>query len=160
MAGSVKIHHLSTSFQGSYFFRWVEKGSDDVDIRKFSISQPDGETREVFQLHTEDWPDLGVPDGTRWEIDSQFRFEEKNQAARRPHDESPESAAIVRCPLSIIFSFPEEKKKIAFYLEEKKKTTPFSPDPILVHCSAGVGRTGKKYHQKNVEHNVDTENTK
>lgn len=84
VAGEVRIHHLSTSFQGSYFFR------------KFSISQPGCETREVFQIHTEDWPDLGVPDGTRLLVDLVTRAQSLQQ----------------------------------------------SSDPILVHCSAGVGRTG------------------
>jgi len=84
VAGGITIHHLSTSFQGSYFFR------------KFSISIPGDESREVVQLHTEDWPDLGVPDGPRVLVDLMMKTQSLQQ----------------------------------------------SSDPILVHCSAGVGRTG------------------
>ena len=53
LGGGIRVEHLSSSFQGSYF------------IRRFCIQLQDGSQREVVQLHTEMWPDLTAPDEPR-----------------------------------------------------------------------------------------------
>ena len=53
LGGGIRVEHLSSSFQGSYF------------LRRFCIQMQDGSQREVFQLHTEMWPDLTAPEEPR-----------------------------------------------------------------------------------------------
>ena len=53
LGGGIRVEHLSSSYQGSYF------------IRRFCIQLQDGSQREVVQLHTEMWPDLTAPDEPR-----------------------------------------------------------------------------------------------
>ena len=52
IGGGFKVEHVTTS-EGNYI------------LRKFSISSPDGEAREVIQLQTKEWPDLGAPEGPK-----------------------------------------------------------------------------------------------
>ena len=52
VGGGFKVEHVTTS-EGNYI------------LRKFSISSPDGEAREVIQLQTKEWPDLGAPEGPK-----------------------------------------------------------------------------------------------
>ena len=53
LGGGIRVEHLSSSFQGSYF------------LRRFCIQMQDGTQREVVQLHTEMWPDLTAPEEPR-----------------------------------------------------------------------------------------------
>ena len=53
LGGGIRVEHLSSSFQGTYF------------LRRFCIQMQDGTQREVVQLHTEMWPDLTAPEEPR-----------------------------------------------------------------------------------------------
>ena len=53
LGGGIRVEHLSSSFQGSYF------------LRRFCVQMQDGTQREVVQLHTEMWPDLTAPEEPR-----------------------------------------------------------------------------------------------
>ena len=53
LGGGIRVEHLSSSFQGSYF------------LRRFCIQMQDGTQREVVQLHSEMWPDLTAPEEPR-----------------------------------------------------------------------------------------------
>ena len=52
IGGGFKVEHVTT-LDGTFF------------LRKFSISSPDGKSREVVQLQIKDWPDLGEPEGPK-----------------------------------------------------------------------------------------------
>jgi len=86
--GKFQVKHLKTVFV---------PGESIIIVRKFVLTNKDNESRNVVQLHYNDWPDQGVPDSTR-------------------------------AMTELIKELDIHKKGLN--------------DPITVHCSAGIGRTG------------------
>ena len=65
IGGGCKVEHVSTSYQGTYFLRQADvksMGRLSGILRKFTVWLAGGGSREVTQLHTENWPDLEVPE--------------------------------------------------------------------------------------------------
>ena len=63
LGGGCRVEHVVTTYQGAYFLRqalpWI------IIPRRFNLVTADGKTREVVQIHTEEWPDLEAPEEPR-----------------------------------------------------------------------------------------------
>lgn len=113
-----------------------EDANKDYTLREFVVTQslhensdtnngslPDEEQRRVYHYHFQSWPDHGVPS-------------DPGCVLNFLHDVNKKQESLIHCD-----SNGENEEVEADTETESSKIIKESP-PVVVHCSAGIGRTG------------------
>ena len=100
-----------------------EETSKDYTLREFSVSKAD-ETRRIFHYHFLGWPDHGTPEDPGSVLNFLHDVNIKQESLGKSLNSDANLSISAQSTLSLYFS-PTE-----------------GAGPIVVHCSAGIGRTG------------------
>ncbi|CAK7208721.1 phosphotyrosine-specific ptp2-like protein [Sporothrix bragantina] len=151
LVNSVEGNDNGPGSSGSFFGQAQNTPSSEapfVYIRKFALShrgQAFSPIREVTQLHYPSWPDFGTP-AKPSHLLALVELANAMQRASSPAEFTPpnltKSPSMPVVHPSSSSSIDAGKLDSLFWpLNEEPEANP-APKPMLVHCSAGCGRTG------------------
>lgn len=165
LSPSLPADSTETSKQG-FFFALREpdassrsRSAPTTIIRRFALSHtsyPGVPPRHITHLQYLDWPDLNVPDDPRGILDLVRRVE--SAVAESTPGPSPSESFSPDSSLSPGSASPRSSVQVGQVMHKKRghgwrhpeldpatgiaASSLGKPHPVLLHCSAGVGRTG------------------